>query len=198
MKVIVGLGNPGPRYRNTRHNLGFRVLDCLAGRLGAGFSREKYGGLMAEAACDGQRLLLLKPLTFMNNSGVAVAQAARNNVHGPDDLLVVVDDVDLPLGRVRLRARGSAGGHNGLKSVIEHLGTREFARLRMGVGKDAGPGELIDHVLGTFQPEEWPVVDRMVEQAADVAQRFVAVGVEAAMSECNAPAAGESDGGNEA
>ena len=187
MKVIVGLGNPGPRYRNTRHNIGFRTLDALADKLGTAFSREKYGSLVATVWHEGTEVLMVKPLTFMNNSGVAVAQAARNRVQDPADLLVVSDDVNLPLGRMRLRKQGSAGGHNGLKSVIERLGTSEFGRLRIGVGQENIGTGLIDHVLGTFAPGEWPEVNAAVDRAAQCVLRYISAGMDEAMNEFNRP-----------
>lgn len=187
MKLIVGLGNPGPRYRQTRHNVGFMVLDRLAGRLGVSSWREKFSAEAAEASHAGERLLLLKPQTFMNLSGVSVAKAARNNAEDlTRDLLVIVDDVNLPLGRLRLRGGGSAGGHNGLKSLIEHLATQEFARLRIGVGDREGPEGLADHVLGKFRPDEVPEVERAVDRAADAALSFVEHGLERAMNAYNA------------
>ena len=192
MKLVVGLGNPGPRYENTRHNVGFRVLDRVAERLAVSFSREKHQALLAEGRLGSERIMLVKPQTFMNKSGVAVAQAARNKVRNGDDLLVVVDDADLPLGRIRFRPRGSAGGHNGLKSIIEHVGTRDFARLRMGIDRDAGPGDLVNHVLTRFRPEEMPEVDAMVARAVDGVLRFLEAGVAVAMNEFNAsPGPGE-------
>ncbi|MCL4216409.1 MAG: aminoacyl-tRNA hydrolase, partial [Candidatus Hydrogenedentes bacterium] len=136
MKLIVGLGNPGTRYRYTRHNVGFEVVDKLAGQLQVSLTQEKHGGLYCETRHAGAKLLLLKPLTFMNRSGSAVALAMRNSTMEPGDVLVIADDVNLPLGQVRLRAKGSAGGHNGLKSVIACLGTQEFPRLRIGVGEE--------------------------------------------------------------
>ena len=123
MKIIVGLGNPGSKYHGTRHNVGFLALDCLANRLNASFSKEKYRSLVAETSYLDSRLLLIKPLTYMNNSGLALTQAIRYTGAALEDLLVLVDDVNLPLGCLRLRAGGSAGGHNGLKSLIAHLGT---------------------------------------------------------------------------
>lgn len=184
MKIVVGLGNPGPRYRWTRHNVGFLALDCLAERFGADFDREKYGGLIASAGRDTEKVLLLKPLTFMNNSGDSVARALRNSAAALEDLLVVVDDVHLPLGRLRMRSGGSSGGHNGLKSVAERLGTEAFPRLRLGVG-GAEEGGLTDYVLGRFSPEEKPDVEKMVASAADAAVRFIETGIEKAMSEWN-------------
>lgn len=185
MKIIVGLGNPGPRYRNTRHNVGFRAVERVAERLGAEFSRERDHALIAETRQGSGKIMLLKPLTFMNMSGVAVAAAARNRVREPGDLMVLADDVNLPLGRLRFRIRGSAGGHNGLKSIIEHLGTDGFPRLRMGVGKETQGSALVEHVLGTFLPEEWPEVDRMIDRAVEGVLCYLASGIEAAMNEYN-------------
>ena len=185
MKVIVGLGNPGPRYKNTRHNLGFMVLDALAARLGVGFDTEKHQGLMATATHDGQKLLLIKPLTFMNLSGNCVAPAVKNKVDAPGAVLVVVDEVQLPLGRVRLRAEGSAGGHNGLKSLIERLGTQAFPRLRMGVGDKEHAGNLSEHVLGSFHPDEYAAVREMVEKGVEASLLWAVEGVEKAMNVYN-------------
>ena len=185
MRIIVGLGNPGPKYRNTRHNAGFMALDGLAVKLNTEFSREKYNGLVTEARFGNQKLLLLKPMTYMNNSGDSVARAARNNIEDPADILVVVDDVNLPLGRLRFRSGGSAGGHNGLKSIAERIGTQEYARLRMGVGIDDSADDLSDHVLGKFRPEEKECVAEMVSRAADAIEYYVQNGIDSAMSEFN-------------
>lgn len=188
--LIVGLGNPGPRYRNTRHNIGFMVVERLAEKLGATFDREKFGGLIAQGRHGGKRLLLLKPLTFMNKSGTAVAQAMRNQIREPGDLLVVFDDVDLPLGRLRLRKKGSAGGHNGLKSIIAHIGAKEFPRLRIGIGRSTGERELTNHVLGKFTPEERDTVGEAVEKAVQAVLVYAEHGVDAAMNQFNAGPAG--------
>lgn len=185
MKVIVGLGNPGPQYKWTRHNLGFLVLDQLAREIGADFSREKHQGLIAEGAAAGTRLMLIKPMTFMNRSGDCVAPAVRNKVDGPADVLVVTDDINLPLGRMRIRAGGSAGGHNGLKSLIERLGSPEFPRLRLGVGDHRATGDLSDHVLSTFRPDEKEAVEAMIGNAAEAARTWAQHGVERAMNEYN-------------
>ncbi len=185
MKMVVGLGNPGTKYRNTRHNLGFDVLDLVARRLGVALSTEKYRGLVAEARYEGERLYLLKPQTFMNLSGSSVAEAARNRIFEPADLLVVADDVNLPLGRLRMRTGGSAGGHNGLKSIIERLGTQDFPRLRLGVGLGEGARVLADHVLAKFRPEEWDEVNAMTERAADAVLKWSLTGAEKTMNEFN-------------
>jgi len=185
VKLIVGLGNPGQQYRNTRHNVGFRVLDEVAARLGARFDQEKYEGLLATTEHEGTRLMLLKPLTFMNLSGTSVAKAARNRVPKPEHVIVVLDEIQLPLGTVRIRHSGSHGGHNGLRSVIEHLGSQAFPRLRIGVGEKKAGQDLSDHVLSTFAPDEKPDVDRAVQTAADAVLCCVAEGVETAMNRFN-------------
>jgi len=186
VKLIVGLGNPGRQYQNTRHNAGFTVLDELARRLNVAFDRSKFESEIAQAQLGTHRLLLMKPQTFMNLSGVAVAKAARNKIDDISDLLVVVDDVNLPLGRIRFRTGGSAGGHNGIKSIIEHVGSDQFPRLRMGVGRSGPPEQLRDHVLTSFAPDEKPEFARMVERSADGVEAFVEYGIERAMDRFNA------------
>lgn len=185
MKLIVGLGNPGPRYRNTRHNVGYQVLDLLAARWGVAFDREKHQGLVASVRLGAENILLLKPLTYMNRSGLSVAEATQNKVPDLADLLIVVDDVNLPFGRLRMRERGSAGGHNGLKSVIEHLGSQDFPRLRIGVGENKAGEALTNHVLGSFRPEERAELESVIAQAADGVAAFVEEGVNSAMNEVN-------------
>lgn len=183
--MIVGLGNPGPKYKNTRHNLGFVVLDRIAERLGVKIDREKQNGLLAEAKFGNESLLLVKPQTFMNRSGDCVAPLVRQKIHEPGNVLVIVDEVALPLGKLRLRPEGSAGGHNGLKSLIERMGTQGFPRLRMGVGMAESGGDLADHVLSTFKPDEYGTVNEMVERGAEAALRWVEAGHQAVMNEFN-------------
>ncbi len=183
--MIVGLGNPGARYRNTRHNLGFEVLDRLAGDLGADFDREKHEGLIAELTHRDRKVLLVKPLTYMNRSGDCVVKLARNKVHDPADLLVVVDDVNLPLGKLRMRAGGSAGGHNGLKSLIERTGSKDFHRLRLGVGDDRRSPDLADHVLARFRPDEREAVADMTSRAVQAVRCWLEEGVEKTMDRFN-------------
>ena len=178
MKIIVGLGNPGSKYRNSRHNLGFRVVDAIAAHLGAGSCRSKHNGELVEVAHEGEKVLLVKPMTYMNNSGNCIAAVARNKIQSPEDLLIVLDDVNLALAKLRFRAGGGAGGHNGLKSAIERLGTNEFHRLRLGVGDDRSGGELSDHVLSSFRPEEKPKVSEMVAQASEAALCWVRLGID--------------------
>jgi len=185
VKLIVGLGNPGTKYRNTRHNLGFRVLEALAETLGARFDKEKHQGLIAMAEYHGQPLMLIKPMTYMNLSGDCVAPLARQKAREAGDILVVVDDIHLPVGRLRMRPEGSAGGHNGLKSLIERLGTKEFPRLRMGVGSNENAVPLPNHVLGTFHPAEYEAVNEMVERAVKAALRWVEADPQTVMNEFN-------------
>jgi len=191
MKAIVGLGNPGAKYRGTRHNIGFAVVDEIARRAGIGFESAPATALLARwRRPDGVAALLIKPLTFMNESGQAVGELSRYYKIDLGDLLVVVDEVHLPLGRLRARARGSAGGHNGLKSVIAHLGS-EFSRLRVGVGRGTeGPDgkarrDLADHVLARFESDEVDEMIRMTGRAADASEIFITSGIEAVMNAYN-------------
>lgn len=185
MKIIVGLGNPGPRYAGTRHNVGFNVMDVVAHRLTAAFDHEKYHGLVADAQYAGEKTLLIKPLTYMNNSGECVARAMRYRPVDTADILVVADDVHLPVGKLRIRAAGTAGGHNGLKSIIQHVRTEDFSRLRIGVGEDKVGGGLTNHVLGRFTPEEHEAIAHAIPRAAEAVLSFIADGVEKAMNEFN-------------
>jgi len=186
MKVICGLGNPGERYRLTRHNVGFRVMDLLADRwglTGAGRVREGAARLEAERPEPIGRVLLVKPMKYMNISGAPVRAALRHADADPAiDLLVVADDVDLPLGKVRLRRGGSAGGHNGLRDIIAALGSNEFNRLRVGIGR---AGETVDHVLSTFKKDERDLAAEAIATAADAAELWLADGIEAAMNTYN-------------
>jgi PTH1 family peptidyl-tRNA hydrolase len=183
MKLVVGLGNPGRKYAGTRHNVGFEVVDLLAER-----HRLAWEGAPAEAVMAKWRsagALLVKPLTFMNLSGHAVGDLLRYYKVDVADLLVIVDEVQLELGRLRARPGGSAGGHNGLRSLIEQLGTEDFARLRFGVGRGDARRDLADHVLATFDPGERTVVEEAIARAADAAETFVSDGIGAMMNRFN-------------
>jgi PTH1 family peptidyl-tRNA hydrolase len=187
VKLIVGLGNPGAQYRGTRHNVGFVVVDEMARRAGIDFESSPAEALMAK--WRERETLLVKPLTFMNLSGQAIAALVRYFRIDIADLLVIVDEVQLPLGRLRARARGSAGGHNGLKSVIALLGD-DFARLRLGVGRPEEPEgaarrDLADHVLSRFEPDEQTEAARMTLRAADAAETFITSGIAAVMNAYN-------------
>jgi PTH1 family peptidyl-tRNA hydrolase len=170
LRLVIGLGNPGPKYAGTRHNVGFMALERLAAAAGSGFRNQaRLQGLLAEVGSGEQRLRLLMPQTFMNESGRAIRSALDWFGLQPQELLVVVDDMDLPLGKLRLRASGSAGGHNGLRSTISHLGTQEFPRLRIGIGAPAdNPVErkarTIGHVLGRFSPDEQPLLTQVLAE----------------------------------
>ena len=184
MKAIVGLGNPGAQYKGTRHNVGFAVLDELAKRASVEFESAPADALMARWRRTDEPVLLVKPLTFMNLSGQAVGELSRYFKIEPVDLLIVVDEVQLPLGKLRARARGSAGGHNGLKSVIAHLGDN-YGRLRLGVGRGDSRRDLADHVLARFDKDEAAEVDRMIARAADAAETFITSGIAAVMNQFN-------------
>lgn len=186
MKLVAGLGNPGPRYAESRHNVGFMVLDELARRWDVRRWRSEppFQGELAEAHPGGQPVLLLRPLTFMNASGQSVASAWRYYRLGLEELLVVLDDLDLPLGTIRVRARGSSGGHRGLADIIRHLGSQDFARLRIGIGR-VHPSQAVDYVLGRFAPGERAVLDEVLGLAADAVECWVSQGVEAAMNRYN-------------
>ena len=182
MKLIVGLGNPGSKYRGTRHNVGFEVVDTLATRAGIEFESAPAEALMARwRACDS---LIVKPLTFMNLSGQAIGELLRYFKIDVADLLVIVDEAQLPLGKLRARMRGSAGGHNGLKSVIAHLG-EDFSRLRIGVGRGDSRRDLADHVLAKFDADEAAEVERMIGRATDAAETFITSGIAAVMNQYN-------------
>lgn len=184
MKVISGLGNPGERYRLTRHNVGFRVVDLLADRWGlTGKGSVRDGAARLEAVRPDARVLLVKPVRYMNGSGPPLKAAMRQTDADPAvDLLVIADDVDLPLGRIRLRRSGSAGGHNGLRDIISTLGSNEFARLRVGIGRG---GETVDHVLATFKPDERELADVAIATAADAAELWLREGIDEAMNAFN-------------
>lgn len=175
-QAIIGLGNPGPEYRNTRHNVGQRVLDALARSLHTRFAREGSHAL-ARARWQGEALYLLKPGSFVNVSGPTVARLCRKLHLGPADLIIVFDDLDLPLGKVRVRMKGSAGGHNGVRSLIEALGTDALRRVKIGIGRPGRPGEdrerVPDHVLSPFYPEELEAVQAACHEAADQALKLV-------------------------
>jgi PTH1 family peptidyl-tRNA hydrolase len=181
---VVGLGNPGERYRRTRHNVGFMVVDALAGRCGAHGS-VAGDAWVAPARLGGGEVLLVKPLSFMNASGAPVARVLAEREGSPAELAVVVDDVALELGRIRVRERGSHGGHNGLRSIAEMLGTEEFARVRIGVQGSEPPVDLAEHVLSEFRPDEVLVVQEAVGLAADAVTCLVEEGPAAAMNRFN-------------
>lgn len=184
VKAILGLGNPGAKYARTRHNVGFRVLDELARRHGGAFRRSLRTPWQAcRVRMGAEEVLLVKPQTFMNRSGAVVPALKRKGV-APTELVVVTDDADLPLGRLRVRARGSAGGHKGLESLIACAGTDRFVRVRVGIGRPR-EADLVEHVLTAFGPEEEAVVEETVRRAADAVECVLREGVERAMNRFN-------------
>jgi len=185
MRFVVGLGNPGERYRRTRHNVGYMVVDTLS--KGATPGREQDGAWVAPAELGGEPALLVKPLTFMNRSGVPLASLLSSHQGNPQDLLVVLDDVALELGTLRIRERGSHGGHNGLRSIIDVVGSDEFPRIRVGIRQGDLPDDLAEYVLSDFPEEQVLVVQEMVGQAADAAECLVREGAAAAMNRFNGP-----------
>ena len=183
MKAIVGLGNPGTEYRGTRHNVGFEVVDELARRWDARL--KKWKSIADLAAVKDHDVVLVQPRTYMNQSGQAVGAIMAFYKIDPADLLVIVDEAQLPLGRLRVRPSGSAGGHNGLRSVIEHIGD-DFPRLRIGVERGHREWDLADRVLSRFPPDERDVIERAIQRAADAAETFLTDGVHVAMNRFNA------------
>ncbi|MEZ5066719.1 MAG: aminoacyl-tRNA hydrolase [bacterium] len=185
---MLGLGNPGDRYRDTRHNLGFLLVERMAQRQGARFENGPGPSRICSFTVAGLRGILAQPLTWMNRSGVA-ARSLLAQAGGPEvsRLLAVTDDLDLPLGRIRFRRGGGPGGHNGLRSMIEELGTRDFPRLRIGIGRPESDGreDVVDWVLEPFRPEEWPVVEECLARAEDGVATFLEDGIEAAQNRFN-------------
>jgi peptidyl-tRNA hydrolase, PTH1 family len=185
--LVVGLGNPGPRYAATRHNLGFHVVDELARRAGSGVFRSRFQGQIAELELGGHKLRALKPETFMNLSGESVQAAAHFYKTPPSDVLVAHDELDLPLGQVRLKTGGGEAGHNGLRSITQHLGTDKYHRLRLGIGRPPPEfrGSGADFVLETFAPTEQPLAIELVERAVEAVLLVADHGVAAAMNKVN-------------
>ena len=184
--IVVGLGNPGPKYTGTRHNVGFVAIDRLAEKLGVKVDRVKYSAYTATAVIGGKSVLLMKPTTFMNLSGQAVRQAARFYAIEPEKVLVIFDDVTLAPGRIRIRADGSAGGHNGIKSIIAELGSQAFPRVKIGVGERPHPDyDLADWVLGKFSSEDRKKIDTAVENACGAVEALIEKGVTEAANRYN-------------
>jgi PTH1 family peptidyl-tRNA hydrolase len=184
VKIIAGLGNPGAQYANTPHSIGFETVDAIAAESGAVWENKKaFKCLMAKCVFAGMPVLLVKPLTFMNLSGDSIAPVVKYHNAAPSDLLVVQDDIDLAAGRIRIRKGGSSGGHNGIKSVIERLGTQAFTRLKLGVGKDRA--NVVGHVLGKFSPEMRRIMDLEVAASVKAAAVILRSGPDQAMNEFN-------------
>jgi PTH1 family peptidyl-tRNA hydrolase len=185
MKIIVGLGNPGRTYERTRHNAGFMALDELAGKLRVDSTQEKHNAVIGKARIDSEELLLVKPQTFMNDSGRAVAAVLRDAYKSVSDLIVLHDDLDLPLGSVRVKLGGGHGGHNGLRSIIEFLGSSDFIRVRIGISRPALNMDAADYVLSPFLAEERQVASEAIAKAAEAVTRIVVEGPARAMEIAN-------------
>lgn len=179
MRIIVGLGNPGRAYAHTRHNVGFDVLDVFAKKHKVRILSRQCRALVGSYDFLGEQILLVKPQTFMNESGTAVSCLVRKYHLEPDDILVVYDDMDLPLGRIRIRPKGSSGGHKGMNSIIHHLGSSDFPRIRVGIGRQ---GEAINHVLSRFNRKDRAIMDDAIQSAADALDMILNEGIEAAMN----------------
>jgi PTH1 family peptidyl-tRNA hydrolase len=187
MKLIAGLGNPGKEYEKTRHNSGFMAMDRLCDNLGVALTSEKWNALINTAAIDGEKVILMKPLTYMNASGQAVIQAVNYYHIDPADILIMHDDMDLPVGSVRIRAKGSAGGQRGMKSIIDALGTSEFVRIRIGVGhSDPGNHDMVpDWVLSPVSKADRDIYEAALKDAAEAAQDWVSKPLDQVMSKHN-------------
>lgn len=184
MKIIVGLGNPGNKYKNTRHNLGFEIIDSLAKEEHISFKINKLKAATGKGMIGAEEIILVKPLTYMNNSGMAVREVV-NKIRAPlDNLLVVCDDFQLPLGKIRIRQKGSSGGHNGLDSIIQHLGSSDFPRLRVGIGEPANH-DAVEHVLENFSRAERKEINQAIERAVSAIREWMANGIESSMNKFN-------------
>lgn len=173
MKLIVGLGNPGREYELTRHNIGFMAIDELAKRWNISLNEQKFKGIFGAGFVNGEKVILLKPLTYMNLSGESIRPLMDYYKIDVEDFVVLYDDLDIPVGKLRLRMKGSAGGHNGVKSTISHLGTQEFQRIRMGIDRPENGMKVVDYVLGRFTSEEIPDVSHSIEKAADACEEWL-------------------------
>lgn len=185
MYLIAGLGNPGREYEGTRHNIGFDTITRLCDIHKIKLDERKHKGLCGKGMIGGEKVLLVQPQTFMNLSGECIREAADFYKIDRDHIIIIYDDISIPVGKLRVRAKGSAGGHNGMKSIIAHLGSEEFARIRIGVGEKPAGWDLADHVLGRFPAEELPVLRETVGKAADAVEFILMDGVGAAMNRFN-------------
>ncbi len=189
--VIAGLGNPGKEYENTRHNMGFRCLDVIASETGIDVRRAKFNALIGQGKIAGKKVILVKPQTYMNRSGLAVREAAMYYNIPSSHVIVIYDDIDIPIAAIRIRKAGGPGTHNGMKSVVEQLGTRDFPRVRIGVGADK-KGDLIDHVIGKVSKSEQELLDNAASEAAKAVIDILDIGIDTAMNRHNSSGTGHS------
>ena len=185
MKLLVGLGNPGATYDGTRHNIGFEVIDRLGNKYNIGINKNKYKSLIGEGNIKGEKVILMKPQTYMNLSGEAIRVCIDFYKIQPEDVFVIFDDISLEVGQIRMRQNGSAGGHNGIKSIIAHLGTQNFPRLKFGVGEKPKGMDLANYVLGKFSAEEKEIIIPKTIDAIDAVATFIDEGMEKAMNKYN-------------
>ncbi|MFC7372310.1 aminoacyl-tRNA hydrolase [Fictibacillus iocasae] len=185
MKLFIGLGNPGPKFEDTRHNIGFKVIDQLAEEMNIPLQQSKFKGLYGTGIVKGEKVFLLKPLTFMNLSGECIGPFMDYFNIPVEDMVVIYDDLDTAPGKLRLRAKGSAGGHNGMKSMIAHLGTQEYKRIRFGIGRPTNAQPVPDFVLGRFSKEEQPSVQDGIEKSAKACEAFLTETFENVMNRFN-------------
>nr|WP_325191062.1 aminoacyl-tRNA hydrolase [uncultured Selenomonas sp.] len=185
MKIIAGLGNPGLQYAKTKHNVGFMLLDALAQHLGASPWKEAFTSLISEVRIDGEKIFLVKPQTYMNESGAAIGPMLVYYKVGLEDLIVVHDDMDIPAGMIRIRKKGGSGGHNGIKSIIAHVGGENFPRIRIGIGRPLSGWSVIDHVLAPFSSEDIPHIRTAIEMLLPAVSTMVTNGVDLAMNRYN-------------
>ncbi|MFP4322338.1 MAG: aminoacyl-tRNA hydrolase [Anaerolineales bacterium] len=186
--MLVGLGNPGRKYADTRHNIGFMVLNEIANQEGLRFDTKRNQAVLADTTLEGQRVILVKPQTYMNNSGVAVRGLADFYKIPPEDIMVIVDDLDTPLGTLRIRPKGGAAGQNGMRSIVQHLGTQDFPRLRFGIGRPPGKMPASSYVLMPFIPDEIPLAEETIHRAISAARLWLADGIDMAMNRQNGTA----------
>lgn len=185
MKLIVGLGNPGNEYAKTRHNVGFMLVDALADHLNITLWKDKFNAKIAEGRIGSEKILLVKPQTYMNNSGEAVGPLMRWYKLEPEDVIVAHDDMDIPAGTIRIRKKGSSGGHNGIKSLIAHLGSENFARVRLGIGRPLPGWNVVNHVLAPFPAEDKQAVDEAVKYLIPAVECIITDGLDVAMNKYN-------------
>lgn len=185
MYAVIGLGNPGTKYKGTRHNVGFDTIDCIAQRNNVNVNKIKFKSIYGEAQIGGEKVLLVKPQTFMNRSGESVLEIYNYFKIPIENIIVIVDDIDIKFGSLRIRAKGSAGTHNGMKSIIYLLQSDNFPRVKIGVGKPAENQDLADFVLSGFSKEDRMVIDNTIEQAAKAVEKIITSGINSAMNEFN-------------
>ena len=183
--VIAGLGNPGKEYEDTRHNMGYKAIDVLSSNENIEVKRSKFHSLFGRGTIAGSKAILVKPVTYMNRSGIAVREAAMYFDVAPQNLIVIYDDIDLPAGSIRIRKSGGAGTHNGMKSVVQELGTKDFVRIRIGIGSAEAGEDLVDRVIGKVPKSEKELLQKAAAEAADAVRDIIAIGVDNAMNRHN-------------